>query len=47
MISLRRGCRIVGISDSVYRYQLDKHRDDPVILALREASERYPVLVIY
>lgn len=42
-VSLRRACHVVGISDSVYRYQPDRHRDDPVILALQEASDRYPV----
>nr|WP_229821762.1 IS3 family transposase [Photobacterium aphoticum] len=41
-ISLRRACRIVGISDSVYRYQPDKHRNDAVIAALQDAVERYP-----
>ncbi|GAA4651003.1 IS3-like element ISLpn8 family transposase [Kistimonas scapharcae] len=41
-VSLRRACRIVGISDSVYRYQPDKRRDEPVIAALLEAVERYP-----
>jgi len=35
-------CRAVGISDSVYRYQPDHHRDDEVIAKLREAVERYP-----
>jgi len=29
-ISLRMACRVVGISDSVYRYKPDAHRDDPV-----------------
>jgi len=41
-VSLRRACRVVGISDSVYRYQPDPHRDDRVIDALQEAVERYP-----
>lgn len=41
-VSLRRACRIVGISDSVYRYQPNKHRDNPVIAVLKEAVERYP-----
>ena len=35
-------CRVVGISDSVYRYQPDKARDDKVIAKLQEAVERYP-----
>jgi putative transposase len=40
--SQRRACRVVGISDSVYRYQPDAHRDDEVITRLQEAVERYP-----
>jgi putative transposase len=40
--SLRLACRAVGISDSVYRYQLDQTRDDKVIAKLIEAAERYP-----
>lgn len=42
-ISLRRACRIVGISDSTYRYRPDINRDEPVIAALIQANERYPV----
>jgi len=41
-ISLRRACRLVGISDSVYRYQPDTSRDDVVIAGLQRAVERYP-----
>ncbi|MGD1335192.1 IS3 family transposase [Vibrio harveyi] len=41
-VSLRMACRAVGISDSVYRYQPDPHRDDEVIAKLQEAVERYP-----
>lgn len=40
--SLRRACRIVGISDSVYRYTPDKQKDEPVISVLQEAAEKYP-----
>lgn len=40
--SQRRACRVVGISDSVYRYQPDPHRDDEIIARLQEAAERYP-----
>jgi len=40
--SLRMVCRVVGISDSVYRYQPDTARDDKVIAKLQEAVERYP-----
>ena len=35
-------CRVVGISDSVYRYNPDARRDDRVIEKLQEAVERYP-----
>lgn len=41
-VSLRRACRVVGISDSLYRYQPDGRRDVSVIAALHEAVERYP-----
>ena len=41
-ISLRRACRVVGISDSVYRYQPDTTRDDAVIAGLQQAVEQYP-----
>lgn len=40
--SVRRACRIVGISDSVYRYKPDKRKDEPVIQALQATVERYP-----
>lgn len=40
--SLRLACRVVGISDSVYRYKPDNQRDDKVIAKLQEAVERYP-----
>lgn len=42
-ISLRRACRLVGISDSVYRYQPDSSKDEPVIAVMQEIVERYPV----
>lgn len=41
-MSQRRACRVVGVSDSVYRYKPDPHRDDAVIAKLQEAVERYP-----
>lgn len=41
-ISLRRACRIVGISDSLYRYKPNPNRDDEVIAGLQAAVERYP-----
>lgn len=39
---MRRACDLIGICDSVYRYRPDPHRDDEVIAALQEVSERYP-----
>ena len=41
-VSLRRACRVIGISDALYRYQPDRTKDEPVIAALQEAVERYP-----
>lgn len=41
-VSLRRACHLFGISDSVYRYQPDVRRDEPIIAALQAASEQYP-----
>ena len=41
-VSIRRACRVVGISGSLYRYKPDKHRDDAVIKALLETVNRYP-----
>lgn len=41
-VSLRRACRVVGISDSVYRYKPDSQRHDTLITALQGAVERYP-----
>lgn len=41
-VSLRRACRVVGISDSVYRYKPNVKQDESIIVALQEASERYP-----
>lgn len=41
-ISLRRACRVVGISDSVYRYQPNTQRDDEVIVGLQQVIEKYP-----
>lgn len=42
-ISLRRACKLVGISDSVYRYKPDVSKDEPVITAIQETAEKYPV----
>nr|HCI9088500.1 IS3 family transposase [Klebsiella variicola] len=41
-MSLRQACRILSLSRTVFRYQLDKQRDEPVIMALTVAAERYP-----
>lgn len=41
-VSIRRACRVVGISCSVYRYKPDTSRDDEVIAVLQLAVERYP-----
>ena len=41
-ISLRRACRVLGIGDSVYRYQPDPARDDAVIAGLQQAVAQYP-----
>ena len=41
-MSLRRACRVVGIRDSVYRYQPNTARDDVVIAGLQQAVEKYP-----
>lgn len=36
-VSLRRACKAVGISDSVYRYKPDSPADEGVITALQES----------
>ena len=41
-VSLRRACRVVGLSDSVYRYRPDANKDDALIATLQAVSERYP-----
>ena len=41
--SLRRSCRVVGMSDSVYRYKVNRKKDTAVIVALQGAVECYPV----
>lgn len=35
-------CREVDVSHSVYRYNLDPHRDIEVVSKLQGAVERYP-----
>jgi putative transposase len=41
-VSLRRACRVVGISDSVYRYAPNANGNEALISALQATSERYP-----
>jgi putative transposase len=41
-VRLRRACRVVGISNLVYRYVPDANRNETLILALQESAERYP-----
>jgi len=41
-LSLRACCRLLGISRSVYTYQPDSDRDNPVIKALSKLVEKYP-----
>lgn len=40
--SIRQACRTMNLSRTVYRYQPDTARDEPVIIALQELAERYP-----
>lgn len=39
-VGVRRACRVIGISDALYRYQPDRTKDEPVMAALQEAVER-------
>ncbi|HEJ7891044.1 TPA: IS3 family transposase [Serratia liquefaciens] len=41
-MSLRQACRTLSLSRTVYFYQPDARRDEPVIHALTELAERYP-----
>lgn len=41
-VSLRRACRVVGISDSVYRYKRNSQRNEELIHTLQKLAERYP-----
>ncbi len=41
-MSLRQACRTLSLSRTVYFYQPDTRRDEPVIHALTELTERYP-----
>lgn len=41
-MSIRQACRMLSLSRTVFRYQPDTRRDEPVIQRLTEAAERYP-----
>jgi putative transposase len=41
-MSIRQACRMLSLSRTVFRYQPDKQRDEPVIQLLTEVAERYP-----
>ncbi len=41
-LSVRQACRTLSLSRTVYHYQPDAARDEPVIFALQELVERYP-----
>lgn len=41
-MSLRQACRTLSLSRTVFPYQPDTRRDEPVIMALTVAAERYP-----
>jgi len=41
-MSIRQACRTLSLSRTVYFYQPDTRRDEPVIQALTEMAERYP-----
>ncbi|ASN83978.1 IS3 family transposase [Pectobacterium versatile] len=41
-MSIRQACRTLSLSRTVYFYQPDTRRDEPVIQALTDMAERYP-----
>ncbi|MBT0318426.1 IS3 family transposase [Morganella morganii] len=41
-LSIRQACRSLNLSRTVYHYRPDTTRDEPVIVALQAAAERYP-----
>jgi putative transposase len=43
-LSERRACRVVGLPRSVYRYQPDTGRDQPIVEALLELAHQKPEL---
>lgn len=42
MVSVRLACRAFGISRTVYHYEPDATRDEPVIEAIQKLVDRYP-----
>ena len=41
-MGIRQACRTLSLSRTVFHYQPDMRRDEPVIVALTVAAERYP-----
>lgn len=41
-MSLRQACKTLSLNRTVFHYQPDTRRDEPVIMALTVAAERYP-----
>ncbi|AYH08714.1 IS3 family transposase [Pectobacterium parmentieri] len=41
-MSIRQACRTLSLSRTVYLYQPDTRRDEPVVQALTDMAERYP-----
>ncbi len=41
-MSIRQACRTLSLSRTVYFYQPDTRRDEPVLQVLSELAERYP-----
>ncbi len=41
-MSIRQACRTLSLSRTVYFYQPDTRRDEPVIQALTDMAEHYP-----
>lgn len=41
-VSIRKACRVVGISQSVYRYSPNPENDNEVIAGIQKVVERYP-----
>jgi len=41
-MSIRQACRTLSLSGTVFHYQPDTRRDEPVVLVLTEVAEHYP-----